>query len=236
MGSEWTRRGVLGVAGGAMAVGAGVQAADAPPGKGAPGEIKILGIVTSPRKDKSTAAGVRACLEAAAAVAGNVKIELIELAGLSIPGEPAVGLPLPPGVKDDFPPLVARLTDPAVGGIILGTPVYFGNMSYLCKAFLDRGTVFRRGTFALAGKVAGVLAVGGARNGGQELTVQSVQATLLSQQLIVVGTSPPTARIGATLWSGAPGGVAKDAFGLSTAKDLGQNVARTAIAIRAGKA
>ena len=56
-----------------------------------------------------------------------------------------------------------------MAGIILGTPVYFGNMSSLCKAFLDRCIVFHKDRL-LANKVGGVLAVGGARNGGEELT------------------------------------------------------------------
>ena len=43
------------------------------------------------------------------------------------------------------------------------------------------------------------------------------------------------ASIPLTLWSGSPGGAAKDKYGLSTAKDLGKNVARTAMALRGVK-
>ena len=52
--------------------------------------------------------------------------------------------------------LAAELGDPEVAGIILGTPVYFGNMSSLCKAFLERCIVFPKEK-TLTNKVGGVL-------------------------------------------------------------------------------
>ena len=125
--------------------------------------------------------------------------------------------------------LVPKLSDPQVGGIIIGTPVYFANMSYLCKAFLDRCNVFRKNKFALANKIAGVAAVGGCRNGGQELTIRSVQAALMSQQMIVVGDAPPTAHFGATVCSGGLEDVTQDEFGMTTARNLGKRVAEMAL-------
>ena len=124
------------------------------------------------------------------------------MAGLKIPGEVAAGVPLEPGERDDFPPLAAKLADPDVAGIILGTPVYFGNMSSLCKAFLDRCIVFSKEK-ALGNKVGGVVAVGGARNGGLELTFVRSRSSLMSQQMIVVGDAPPTGHWGGTVWAGA---------------------------------
>lgn len=38
--------------------------------------------------------------------------------------------------------------------------------------------------FALSGKVAGVLACGGTRNGGQEVTIHAVQVSLFCQEMI----------------------------------------------------
>ena len=112
-------------------------------------------------------------------------------------------------------------------GIIVGSPVYFANMSALCKAFLDRCIGFRKAGFKLSNKVAGVLAVGGARNGGQELTVRSIQAALMCQDMIVVGDGQPSARIGATLWN-RNDSIAEDEFGVSTAENLGRRVAQVA--------
>ncbi len=192
-------------------------------------KIKIVAISCSPRKGQTTATSLKVCLEAAGQVSPNIETELIELAGLKINGNLAAGIPLEPGEKDDFPPLVPRLTDPKVRGIIVGTPVYFGNMSSLCKAFLDRCMAFYRNDLALSNKVGGVLAVGGTRNGGQEVTVQSVQVSLFCQEMVIVGNGRPHSRFGATLWSGAEGGVTKDEFGMTTARNLGRRVAETAL-------
>ena len=106
---------------------------------------------------------------------------------MKIDGSLAAGIPLEEGERDDFPELAARLSDPQLAGIIIGTPVYFGDMTSLCKAFLERCIHFRKEDFAWSNKVAGVVAVGGARNGGQELTIQSVQAVLLCHEMVVVG-------------------------------------------------
>ncbi len=194
--------------------------------------VKVIAISCSPRQGQATATSLRVCLDAAGLVSPQIETELIELAGRKINGDLAAGIPLEPGEKDDFPALVPKLTDPKVRGIIIGTPVYFGNMSSLCKAFLDRWMAFYRDNLALANKVGGVLAVGGTRNGGQEATVQSVQVSLFCQEMIVVGNGRPHSRFGATLWSGAEGGVTKDEFGMTTARNLGRRVAETALRLR----
>lgn len=224
MDTTWSRRNFLSAAG-ALAAGSTAAAAmsgEADTASGKP--IKIIGVCCSPRKGKSTASVLRTCLDAARAELPQAEIELVELAGLKIPGAPAAGIPLEAGEKDDFPGLAPKLSDPTVAGIVIATPVYFGNMSYLCKAFLDRWMVFFQDR-QLANKAAGVIAVGGARNGGQELTVRSMQVALMSQQMIVIGDAPPSGHWGGTVWSGMEGGVEKDEFGLSTARNLGRRMA-----------
>ncbi|MHC4519336.1 MAG: flavodoxin family protein, partial [Planctomycetota bacterium] len=201
--------------------GSASQGTETPSGKG---RCKIVAICCSPRQGKTTAASLKVCLQAAEEVSSKVETELIELAGLKINGNLAAGIPLEPGEKDDFPALVPKLTAPEVRGIIIGTPVYFSNMSSLCKAFLDRCIVFYQNDLALSNKVAGVLAVGGSRNGGQEATVQSVQASLFCHEMIVVGNGRPGARFGGTVWSGIEGGVTKDEYGMATAGNLGRRV------------
>jgi multimeric flavodoxin WrbA len=199
---------------------------------GGQGKVKALGVVGSLRKGKTTAAAMKICLEAAAAVAPTVQVELIELADYRIPGGPAAGLPLEPGERDDFPKLAEKLSDPALAAVIVGTPVYFGSMSALCKTFLERCTMFRK-NFGLANKVAGVLAVGACRNGGQELTIQGVQAALMSYEMLLVGDGRPTSHRGATLVN-TKDDIAGDEFGISTAKNLGRRVAEVALRL-AGK-
>ena len=224
MGKNMTRRGLLTAAGVAVAA-AAAKSAEGEAKANRP--IKIIGISTSLRAGRTTATALRICLEAAQGSGPGVEVELIDLAKLKIPGGPAAGLPLAKGLVDDFPTVAKKLTEAKVGGIIVATPVYFGNMSGLCKTFLDRWTVFRK-SFALRNKVGGVLTVAGNRNGGQEITIQSVHAALLGQDMIIVGDGKPTSHLGATLWSGAEGGITADKIGLATARNLGRRVAEVA--------
>lgn len=219
---------------GTMGLGAAALAAGAGPAGAADTPWKILGVSCSMRAGQTTAQAVRACLEAARAVAPDrLAVELIDLGGLKIPTGPAAGLALEPGERDDFPPIEAKLADPRLAALIIGTPVYFANMSALCKAFLERCGVFRKKEFALSGKVAGVIAVGAARHGGQELVIQSVQATLLCHEMLVIGEGRPTGHFGGTLWTDGKDDIARDEFGMSTARNLGQHVAKVVLACAA---
>jgi len=228
MSDDWTRRGFLGAA--AVAAGAAVRPALAKDAAeaAAAGGIKIVAVCCSPRKGKTTAAALTVCLDAAKGVDAKIQTELIELAGMAIPGQVAAGVPLAEGEKDDFPKLAAKLADPKVRGIIIGTPVYFSNMTFLCKAFLDRCMAFRK-KYDLADRVGGVLAIGAARNGGQELAIRSVQAALHCHDMVVVGAGRPTSRFGAAVWSKAGKTLADDKHGMAAAKDLGRRVAQVAL-------
>ena len=75
--------------------------------------------------------------------------------------------------QDDFQPLIPKLADPKIAGIIMASPVYMGSMSSQAKAFIDRTVLFRRNGFMFKNKLGGALTVGGSRNGGQELTLQA---------------------------------------------------------------
>jgi len=188
--------------------------------------VKIVGISCSPRKGKTTATALGICLEAAQAVDSRVTTELVELAGRNIGVfDPAN----PKATQGGFADLIPILSDPNVGGIVVGTPVYFGNMTSLCKAFLDHCMAFRQQKFALSGKVAGIVAVGAARNGGQELAIQSVHAALLCQEMIIIGDGRPTAHFGATLVNDGNDSITGDEFGISTAKNLGRRIAEVAL-------
>lgn len=191
--------------------------------------MKILGISCSPRKGQTTTQALEACLQAAAEQ--GAQTQLLELGGLKVNGCLACGHcadKLECSQDDDFPGLIPLLTGPELAGLIVGTPVYFGGMSSQAKALLDRMVMLRRNGFMLRDKVGGVLAVGGFRNGGQELAIGAIQAAMLTQDMVIVGDGQPSAHFGGTLVSGQPGGVAADEFGLSTARGLGQRVAEVA--------
>ena len=193
--------------------------------------MRIVGICCSPRQGQSTFRAMRVCLDAAREASPQVEVQLIELAGKKIGPCTACGIckqkPIC-GWQDDFGELIPVLSDPQVAGIIIGTPVYFGNMTAQCKAFIDRCVVFRRNGWLLRDKVGGVLAVGGVRNGGQELTLQSVRAAMLCHDMICVSDGKDSAHFGAALYSGDPGGLDADQDGLNTARNLGRRVTELA--------
>ncbi len=224
MSSQLTRRFVLGASAALAPTAMGAQAA------GGAKTVKIIGVACSPRKGRTTAAAVQVALEAARQVGKTVETEFIDLGGLKMQGALAAGIPLGEGERDDFPAIEARLRAPEVAGIIVGTPVYFTNMSALAKEFLDRWMAFRKG-FALRDKVGGAIAVGAARNGGQEVTLQTIHAAMLCQDMIIVSDGRPTARLGGILVS-AGEDISKDELGLTTARGLGRRVAEVALKLR----
>jgi len=193
--------------------------------------IKIVAVSCSPRQGKTTAQGLKIVLDAAKAVAPErIQTVLIELAGLRIPVEPALGIALPPGERDDFPAVAEQITDPRLKALIVGSPVHYANVSTLCKAFIDRlGQVFRK-EFKLSGKFAGALAVGAARNGGQEYVLHSIQRALMCHEMMVVGDGRPTGHFGAVLWNNSGNDdISGDEFGVKTAQNLGRHIAELAL-------
>jgi multimeric flavodoxin WrbA len=193
--------------------------------------MKVVGISCSPRKGKSTKYALEICLQAVKETAPDVEIMLIDLSELKVNGCVACGKcmkVLECSQEDDFAKMIPILSDPALAGLVVATPVYLGSMTSQCKAFLDRCVMFRRNGFLLRDKVGGVIAVGGFRNGGQELAIQAVQAAMLVQDMVVVGDGRPTSHYGAALWSGHPDGIEKDVSGLETARNLGKRVAEVA--------
>ncbi|MCC6697570.1 MAG: NAD(P)H-dependent oxidoreductase, partial [Candidatus Hydrogenedentes bacterium] len=129
------RRTMIGAAGAAVLASAFARNAGA---QETPKKRKIIAVCCSLRKGKTTSAALTHCLNAAKEQDADLDTELIELAELNIPAQVALGLPLKPGELDDFPGVAEKLLDPAVAGLVVGSPVYFGTMSALCKAFLDR--------------------------------------------------------------------------------------------------
>ena len=199
--------------------------------------MNILGICCSPRKGQTTFKAMEVCLAAAREADGRIDTELIELAGLRIDPCVACGTckkGLTCSIDDDFGKLIPKLADENVAGMIIGTPVYFGSMTAQCKALIDRCVMFRRNGWLFRNRVGGGLAVGGVRNGGQELTLQAVRAAMLCHDMVCVSDGRPTAHFGATVYTGGEGGVEGDDFGLETARNLGRRVAELAARLGGG--
>ncbi len=213
-----TRRNFLATAGAAaLATGLAQGAEEAPKGK----TVKIIGVACSPRKGMTTAKAVQAALDAAKGADPRIEVELIDLGGLSIAGYS----PKPP--QDDFTAILPKLQDPALGGLIIGSPAYFRGMSSLCKAFIERCAPLRDPKMLLANKPVGVVAVGAFRNGGQEMTIEQIQAAMLCFGMIAVGGNAPAFQ-GATVVS-TKDDISADELGLDTAKKVGAHVAEVAL-------
>ena len=182
--------------------------------------LKILGVSCSPRKGMTTSKAVQAALDAAKAADPRIQTELIDLGGLNI----APWSPKPP--EDDMKDILPKFQDPALSGVIVGSPSYFRSLSGLAKCFLERLAPLREPKMVLADKPFGVVAVGAFRNGGQEMTIEQIQAILLCYGMISVGGHAPAFQ-GATLLS-VNDSIAQDDLGLKTAAQLGKRLGEVA--------
>ena len=193
--------------------------------------MKIIGICGSPKKRKSTTLfALQKAMEAVKAA--GIKTEILHLAKYTFRGCIDCGLckkRLDCSQKDDFREhILPVLDDPDIKGMIFASPVYFGGVTWLMKAFLDRAVPFRRNGFRFENVIAGAVTVGKARNGGQELTTIDIIKNCLIHNMIVVSDKSPTSHFGAMLWSGHPEGIEKDKLGIETAENLGKKVAEIA--------
>lgn len=104
-------------------------------------------------------------------------------------------------------------------GIIIGSPVYFADVTTEVKALIDvAGYVVRANGHLLKQKVgAGIVAV---RRGGALPTFETMNNFFLINQMIVPGSSYWNFAIGRN-----PGDVLNDEEGMQTMHDLGKNMA-----------
>jgi multimeric flavodoxin WrbA len=104
-------------------------------------------------------------------------------------------------------------------GIIIGSPVYFADVTTEVKALIDvAGYVTRANGFLLKKKIgAGVIAV---RRGGALHTFETINNFFLINQMIVPGSSYWNFAFGRN-----KGEVVNDEEGMQTMKDLAENIA-----------
>ena len=158
--------------------------------------VHVLGVSGSPRH-AATDILVQATLLGAAAVAADVTTEFVSLAGKRV--EPCNGCaPCNAAARclidDDMRPLYDRLL--AADAIIVGSPVYYGAPTALCKAFMERvqGLGIREKRLRL--KVGGAIATGGSRSGGQESTLAALHLWFQILDMLPVGITSPVSQWG----------------------------------------
>jgi multimeric flavodoxin WrbA len=123
-------------------------------------------------------------------------------------------------IKDDAVKVLRKMS--AADGMIIGSPVYCGGVTAQLKALLDRSIIpYQRAEFK--DKVGGALVVGGAKNGGQELTLAQINAFFLMMDMVVA--SAENGYYGAMATGNDKGDVADDEEGMDKARGLGRRVA-----------
>ncbi|MCS6318971.1 MAG: NAD(P)H-dependent oxidoreductase [Nitrospira sp.] len=120
----------------------------------------------------------------------------------------------------------------AADAIVIGSPVYWSNMAGEVKAFIDDWQ-FKFGVFPefkLRNKVGAAFATGGQISSGKELTMLSLLAAMLGNQMIVVSGGGAFGA-SATTEGESPG---IDVQELTGARELGRRVADVAGAVKRG--
>lgn len=127
------------------------------------------------------------------------------------------------GVKDEDIDVEVKMVDeasvdelPAVDGLILGSPVYYGLPSAKIKEFIDASIKYHG---KLEGKVGGAFTSSGGTHSGAETTIIALHEALFIHGMVIQGTS-------GTNHYGAASVGAPDEKDVETCKKLGQRVAR----------
>jgi multimeric flavodoxin WrbA len=183
--------------------------------------MKVVAFNGSSRKDSNTAILVKTVLDELGKE--GIDTEFIQLAGESLRGCIACRKCFERKDRrcavdaDNLNEYLAKMIE--AQGIILGSPVYFTDVTANMKALIERcGYVSVANGGLLKRKVgAAVVAV---RRAGAVHTFDTVNHLFLHAQMIVVGANYWNLGIG---WE--PGEVKGDAEGLETVKTLGQNIA-----------
>jgi NAD(P)H dehydrogenase (quinone) len=116
--------------------------------------------------------------------------------------------------------------------VIVGSPVYFANMSGEVKTFFDNWQL-KFGLFQdrkMRNKVGAAFATGAAVSAGKEFTILGILGAMLNNQMIVVSGG---GGFGASATTG-PDSPGIDEKELAAARDLGKRVAEVAAVVKRG--
>ncbi len=165
--------------------------------------MKILAINGSHRKGKNTAALLKIVLEEATAL--GAATELLELSDMNIElcaaCNKCLGQCQCSITNDDMAIVEEKLL--AADGILLGSPVYWVNVTTLMKNFMDRTRYLHIYRNVLDGKVGAALTTAGLLYGGQETTLKIMECFLQFQGLHVVDCRNPNEAIKAPILAGS---------------------------------
>ncbi|MCE5196958.1 MAG: flavodoxin family protein [Negativicutes bacterium] len=180
--------------------------------------MKVIAFNGSPRRNGNTAQSIQIVL--AQLEKEGIETELIQLGGQVLSGCTACG-----ACRNSDTPHCVIENDPmnsyiqkclAADGIIIGSPVFFGNVTPEVKAFIDR-VGFTTGS-NLRNKVGASVVAG--RRAGSNFTYAAINFFFGIKQMII-----PTSSYWNMTLASAAGDVQKDAEGIRTFERLGENMA-----------
>lgn len=180
--------------------------------------MRVVGIVCSPRKGGNTEILVREALDAVQELGGET--ELVTVSDKTINPCDGCGTCRETGVchiNDDMQGVYQQLLQ--ADGIILGTPVYFWNVSAQAKAVMDRTFAFLAHR-KLEGKVAGAIVVARRVGAGQVLNL--LNSYFLINRMRVAGGGIGYGREKGEVKQGVGG--APNASAIGEARNLGKAV------------
>jgi len=158
----------------------------------------------------------------------------------TVPPVAAVTEAAAPPVPETGAPYATLADLEGCSGLVLGSPVRFGNMAAPLKAFLDTTSALWI-SGGLAGKPAGVFASGQTLHGGQETTLLSMMLPLLHHGMVLVGIPYTEQSMTATHAGGSPYGASHVAGSAertqltdqerTTARALGRRIAQLAVTL-----
>ena len=123
--------------------------------------------------------------------------------------------------KDDLQELYPKLERAKF--LLLGTPVFQGNLSGQLKTVMDRcRALLAKNQGVFKNKIGMALAVGGDRCGGQEIAIRSILDFFQQNHIISVSGGAFGANLGATLWTKDKGkeGIEQDEEGLRSIRKV----------------
>jgi len=184
--------------------------------------VKVLAINGSPRKNGNTQVMIDAAAQELKKA--GIKVEAISMADYEVRPcdacEKCYKKPWGCPIKDDAVAILKKMV--AADGILLGSPVYCGGVTAQLKALLDRSIMpYQASQFK--DKIGGALTVGGAKNGGQELTLIQINTYFLMFDMIVA--SAEGGFYGGMATGNDAGDVRKDKEGMDKARGVGRRMA-----------
>lgn len=127
--------------------------------------MKVIAICGSPRRNGNTEIMLKETLKGAQKE--GVKTDLIQLSGKNIKYCLGCdGCKYPCRIRDDMDKIYKKMIGADI--IIIGSPVYYCNVSGLLKNFMDRCTCLTHPELKLKGKVGGAITVSGYFAGNAE--------------------------------------------------------------------